>query len=113
MKILTLNGLISFMVLLLLTWVTACKKELFIECESFEDKGGWVVDPQFVEQVGSPYLMAHGMGKPVENASTTVEFPSAGTYHVWARTTDWAPGHWDPPGRFNGWRKAGKNHGAF
>ena len=74
------NGLISFMVLLLLTWVTACKKELFIECESFEDKGGWVVDPQFVEQVGSPYLMAHGMGVPVENASTTVEFPSAGTY---------------------------------
>ena len=79
----------------------ACQKELFVEGESFEDKGGWVVDPQFVEQVGSPYLMAHGMGIPVENASTTLEFPSGGTYHVWARTTDWAPGHWDSPGQFN------------
>jgi hypothetical protein len=81
--------------------VTGCHQELFVESESFENRGGWVVDPQFVEQVGSPYLMAHGMGIPVENASTTLDFPSGGTYHVWARTTDWAPGSWDPPGQFN------------
>ncbi len=80
-----------------------CKQELFVECESFDDKGGWVVDPQFVEQMGSPYLMAHGMGEPVENASTTIQMPSSGTYHVWARTTDWAPGNWKAPGRFKIW----------
>jgi hypothetical protein len=83
--------------------LSSCQKEIFVECESFENKGGWVVDPQFVEQVGSPYLMAHGMGVPVENASTTIQVPSRGSYHVWARTTDWAPGHWDPPGTFNIW----------
>jgi hypothetical protein len=78
-----------------------CKQEIFIECESFDDVGGWVVDPQFVEQMGSPYLMAHGMGEPVENASATIQVPRSGTYHVWARTTDWAPGNWQSPGRFN------------
>ena len=84
----------------LLLLASSCQKEIFVECESFENKGGWVVDPQFVEQMGSPYLLAHGMGRPVENASTSVRIPSSGTYYVWARTTDWAPGHWAPPGRF-------------
>jgi hypothetical protein len=90
--------LILFAALLM---ASGCQKELFVECESFEHPGGWVVDPQFVEQMGSPYLMAHGLGVPVENASTTLDFPSGGTYHVWARTTDWVPGPWDPPGRFH------------
>jgi len=85
---------------ILMITLTGCKKELFIECESFENQGGWVVDPQFVEQMGSPYLMAHGMGRPVENATTTVDIPRHEKYHVWARTMDWAPGHWDAPGRF-------------
>lgn len=80
---------------------SGCQKELLIECESFDHKGGWVVDPQFVEQMGSPYLMAHGMGEPVENATTTIQVPASGTYHVWARTKDWAPGHWESPGQFN------------
>ena len=83
--------------------LTGCHKEIFVECESFEQKGGWVLDPQFVEQMGSPYLMAHGMGEPVENASTTIQIPSKGSYHVWARTTDWAPGPWESPGKFNIW----------
>ncbi|MBE9518037.1 MAG: FAD-dependent oxidoreductase, partial [Bacteroidetes bacterium] len=83
--------------------MSSCHKEIFVECEGFDNKGGWVVDPQFVEQMGSPYLMAHGMGEPVENASTSVDVPSSGNYHVWARTTDWAPGNWSPPGEFNIW----------
>jgi len=87
----------------LLIAAMGCKHEMLIECESFKNKGGWVVDPQFVEQMGSPYLMAHGMGEPVENASTAVELPAGGTYHVWARTTNWAPGHWNAPGQFNVW----------
>ena len=32
--------------------------------------------------MGSPYLLAHGMGIPVKNATTTAKFPSTGTYHV-------------------------------
>lgn len=50
---------------------------LLIEAESFDQKGGWVVDQQFMDLMGSPYLMAHGMGIPVEDASTTISFPRA------------------------------------
>ncbi|MDF1576153.1 MAG: FAD-dependent oxidoreductase [Bacteroidales bacterium] len=87
----------------LLLLLCACHKEVFVECESFDHKGGWVVDPQFVEQMGSPYLMAHGLGKAVEDASTSMELSSGGKYHVWARTTDWASGPWEAPGQFNIW----------
>ncbi|WP_149274241.1 FAD-dependent oxidoreductase [Pareuzebyella sediminis] len=75
-------------------------QELLTEAESFDNPGGWVVDPQFVQQMGSPYLMAHGMGEPVADASTTVRFPEKGTYHIWVRTMNWAPGTWQAPGRF-------------
>lgn len=75
--------------------------DVLIEAESFLDKGGWFSDPQFVEQMGSPYLIAHGMGVPVRHASTKVKLPSKGVYHVWVRTKNWVPGKWDAPGRFN------------
>lgn len=76
---------------------------VFVEAESFCDKGGWCVDQQFMDQMGSPYLIAHGMGNPVDNAETTVVIPEKGTYYVWVRTKNWtAP--WLPdkpgPGRF-------------
>jgi len=38
----------------------------------------------------------------------TIRVPSGGNYHVWARTTDWAPGNWSPPGQFNIWME-GRN----
>jgi len=63
---------------------------ILIEAESFEHPGGWVVDQQFMDQMGSPFLMAHGLGTPVEDASTRVEFDQPGSYHVWVRTRDWA-----------------------
>lgn len=75
-------------------------QEVLVEAESFIDKGGWVVDPQFVEQMGSPYLMAHGMGNPVTNAVTKVNFKEKGKYHVWVRTKNWVPGNWGAPGQF-------------
>ena len=45
-------------------------QSVLVEAENFSNKGGWVVDQQFVEQMGSPYLLAHGMGIPVTDAST-------------------------------------------
>ena len=64
-----------------------------IEAESFEDWGGWVNDTQFMDQMGSPYLLAHGLGKPVADAKTTFE-AKGGKYGVWARTKNWtAPWH--------------------
>ncbi len=88
----------------LLLWMvfhlSFAQNDVFIEAESFPDKGGWMTDPQFVQQMGSPYLMAHGMGKPVRNAATKIAIDEAGEYHVWARTKDWVPGNWEPPGQF-------------
>jgi hypothetical protein len=75
-------------------------EEIFIEAESFENKGGWKVDPQFVEIMGSPYLLAHGLGESVENASTSFNVGEAGNYTLWVRTKDWCPGNWEAPGRF-------------
>ena len=46
---------------------------LLVEAESFTEKGGWVVDQQFMDLMGSPYLLAHGLGSPVENASTNFQ----------------------------------------
>jgi hypothetical protein len=70
---------------------------LLVEGESFKDHGGWVLDTQFISIMGSPYLMAHGLGRPVADATTTITLPSAGKYHVYVRTMDWVA-HWKAPG---------------
>ena len=71
--------------------------QVLVEAESFEEPGGWKLDTQFIEIMGSPYMLAHGLGRPVEDASTMVEFSEPGTYHVFARTKDWVA-RWDAPG---------------
>lgn len=94
-----------FILILLLTLNFAAKAQtnaVWIEAESFAQKGGWVVDQQFMDQMGSPFLMAHGMGIPVKNAETEVNFPAKGTYKVFVRTRNWAA-RWtdkDAPGKF-------------
>lgn len=77
--------------------------ELFIEAESFNHKGGWVVDQQFMDMMGSPYLLAHGMGKQVADAYTEVIFPKKGGYYVYVRTYNWTSPWKDGegPGKFN------------
>lgn len=67
----------------------AANGNLLVEAESFATKGGWVVDQQFVDSMGSPYLLAHGKGHPVNDAITTVQFPVTGAYRLWVRTKDW------------------------
>lgn len=71
--------------------------QVLIEAEQFDDFGGWVLDQQFMDLMGSPFLLAHGMGVPVADATTLVKFPTPGDYRVWVRTRDWvAP--WKAPG---------------
>jgi hypothetical protein len=55
-----------------------------------------------MDQMGSAYLLAHGLGEPVRDAETQARFAKPGKYRVWVRTRDWvapwkAPG---APGRF-------------
>ena len=75
---------------------TACAATVPVPPQAF-DAGGWSLDAQFMDVMGSPYLLAHGLGVPVADATATASVPTAGTYRVWARTRNWAPGS---PGRF-------------
>ena len=76
--------------------------KLLIEAESFETLGGWVIETQSMQDIGSAYIMAHGMGVPVSDAGTTTEITDAGVYTFWARTRDWTAvwGRGKPAGRF-------------
>ena len=69
----------------------ASANTVFLETESFENWGGWVNDTQFMDQMGSPYLLAHGLGKPVADAKThfVLYGRESGVYAVWVRTKNW------------------------
>ncbi len=73
------------------------RKQILLEAEQFKDYGGWVLDAQFIEEMGSSYLLAHGMGVPVADAVTAFE-TEAGMYDIYVRTKDWVPSH--HPGSF-------------
>lgn len=93
--------IIQLIIFLFLTLIISAQTpSVLVEAESFQNKGGWVVDQQFIPSMGSPYLLAHGMGEPVENASTTVDFPESGRYYFWVRTKDWIPDRPETPGTF-------------
>ena len=92
---------VIFFILIFISGINfAQTSSLLVEAESFDSPGGWVVDQQFIPSMGSPYLLAHGMGEPVENAVTTVEFPESGRYWFWVRTKDWVPDRPETPGTF-------------
>jgi len=72
-------------------------QHVLLEAEQFASLGGWDLDQQAMDQMGSPYLLAHGLGVPVKDAVTKITFPEKGTYRVRVRTRDWvAP--WKVPG---------------
>ena len=81
---------------------TVSVRPLLLEAEAFDDLGGWVLDQQFMDLMGSPFLLAHGMGQPVADATREVEVEHPGPHRVWVRTRDWvAPwGVEGAPGRF-------------
>jgi hypothetical protein len=62
---------------------------ILLEAEGFAELGGWAVDTQSMEQMGSAYLLAHGLGTTVQDAVTKVTVPKAGKYRLWVRTRDW------------------------
>ena len=62
------NAIVS---LLLCAALAAQADTICLEAEQFADRGGWVVDSQFIDQMGSSFLLAHGMGTPVADATTS------------------------------------------
>ncbi len=73
-----------------------------VEAERFSQRGGWQVDTQFIESMGSPYLLAHGLGQPVADAETMLTIAKGGAHRVWVRTLDWSErlGRAEGAGRF-------------
>lgn len=88
-KSLTLLRVLLAVFLTATTAVRVSAESVIVEAESFDSRGGWVVDQQFMDLMGSPYLLAHGMGVPVSDATTTLNIGSNGTYHVYVRTYNW------------------------
>jgi len=93
------SGLVWFVLLVaVVAPALGMSRGVLVEAERFEDLGGWVLDQQFMDQMGSPFLLAHGLGVPVADAVTKVEFGEIGSYKVWVRTRDWVAG-WGAPGK--------------
>ena len=80
------------------------KNSVMLLATRFDDKGDWTVEQQFVLQMGSSYLLAHGIGTPlVADAKTKFEIPADGEYHMYVRTKNWTK-YWsdgETPGRFS------------
>lgn len=76
-------------------------QELLLETENFNKLGGWVVDQQFMDEMGSPFILAHGLGNPVADAETIIKL-QRGNYRLWVRTRNWVAtwGVKDAPGQF-------------
>jgi hypothetical protein len=56
------------------------------------DEGGWSTDVQFMDVMGSPYLIAHGRGVRVVDAKAVAELPFEGEWRVWVRSRKWVDG---------------------
>lgn len=75
--------------------------DVLVEAESFAERGGWVTDTQFMDQMGSPFLLAHGLGMPVADARTSFDSDTGGRCIVYVRTRNWnAPWSSHPAGLF-------------
>ena len=60
-----------------LLWLTLgttgmAETTVLVEAESFSELGGWVIDQQSMDQMGSRYVMAHALGTAVADANTTL-----------------------------------------
>ena len=85
---------------------------LWVEAESLADYGAWRLDTQYTHKMGSAYLIAPGVLKPIGSAKGTVDLPRAGAWRVWARTKDWLPEHHPGQWRLSIDGKSGRTLGA-
>lgn len=66
------------------------KDNILLLASRFADKGGWTLEQQFIHQMGSSYLLAHGIGvAPVADAKTSFNVDTEGEYTLFVRTKNW------------------------
>ena len=73
------------------------RENLLILTSMMDNLGGWIPDTQFVLQNNTVPVMAHGLGQPVQDASTSIEVDEDGDYRIWVRTRDWTK-YWSRKG---------------
>jgi hypothetical protein len=81
---------------------------IFLEAEQFADTGGWDLDQQSMEVMGSPYLLAHGLGVPVRDAVTKAVITEAGPHSRLGCPVE-SSGCTGPLPTFSQWSRAGGN----
>ncbi len=64
-------------------------QRIWIDALHFENKGGFIPDTQFVREMGQGYLLANGVGMPIEPASTAFEVKEESKYRIHIRTKNW------------------------
>jgi hypothetical protein len=62
---------------------------ILLLASQFEQYGGWVLDQQFFDLMGSTYLLAHGLGEPVADAMTACQVAESARYNIFVRTRNW------------------------
>ncbi len=62
---------------------------IVIMATEFKNSGGWVLDTQFFTTMGMPYLLAHGLGNPVQDATIEFDAPEEGQYNAFVYTFNW------------------------
>lgn len=75
---------------------------IVIRVPEIKECGGWVLDTQFIATMGTPYLLAHGLGDPVADAKTVFDVAEPGEYGIYVYTFNWVS-PWKPeyaPGIF-------------
>ena len=70
---------------------------IWIDALEFDNYGGFIKDTQFVGEMGQGYLMADGVGEPVDPAVVKFNVKENGYYRFFIRTKNWCVGH-DPDG---------------
>ena len=61
-------------------------------------RGGWGLDTQSMSELGTAYLIAHGLGAPVADATAGFTLSKSGKKACWVLTRNW---HAGAPGRFH------------
>ena len=70
---------------------------LWIDAVEFDRYGGFVLETQFVREMGQAYLLADGTGTPVQPAEVTFSIQEEGMHRFFLRTKNWCVEH-DPDG---------------
>ncbi|MBQ9071403.1 MAG: FAD-dependent oxidoreductase [Clostridia bacterium] len=68
-------------------------EKLWIDAVDFDDYGGFILETQFIREMGQPYLMANGVGEAVSPAEASFTVKGGGTYRFFIRTKNWCAEH--------------------